>query len=414
MPPQPLPNRGLSIAEPEYLPLKAHQGGGYYWDVEAQQVIRSVLGEFLPPLEQQRQDGQRVGRFHLDDGDGEVLCNSRQVGPGNRVPSRQLKLLRKQLDLLQQKADFPETTPNNRWIIRQFKLPDFERDPELYRLSGPFWNRRLHVLWGCERVLETSLPPAAALPKLPVDSVAKSWPAAAALAALGLFVALLLLLPLAMHRSATHAERQPPLGEPAGVAPSTTAMTSGKVASSATGESSDSETSAAEGKGTGSLAPKSDAPASGSGDAQNPSCPNPRDAQTASHPPGNTNGSAVPKVPSLAQEASPDDNTTARKDEFAIQKQAERRLPDGSMEVRLVVWDTSGQRKTIQVDFWQVDGVSGPGGQEFTSKLTHGRHLVKARARKSTSAPVEISATVTVSTAVSVTTERADSTHLQP
>ena len=107
------------------------------------------------------------------------------MGPGNRVPARQLSLQRKQLDVLRESADFPETTPNNQWIIRQFKLPAFERDPELYRLSGPFWNRRLQGLWGCERVMETSLPPAAALPKLPVTSAAKSWPGAAAVVALG-------------------------------------------------------------------------------------------------------------------------------------------------------------------------------------------------------------------------------------
>ncbi len=71
-----------------------------------------------------------------------------------------------------------------------------------------------------------------------------------------------------------------------------------------------------------------------------------------------------------------------------------------------MVWETLSQHKVSQVASWKIDGAIGLVGQQLTSKLTDGRHLVKARLYRPTGAPVEISATAIVATEVSVTTGR--------
>lgn len=79
-----IPHQGLRVAEPEYLPLKAYQSGGFYWDGEAQKVIRSILGDFLPPLVQAWPAGQRTGLFQLFAGSQEVCA--RVARPARATP----------------------------------------------------------------------------------------------------------------------------------------------------------------------------------------------------------------------------------------------------------------------------------------------------------------------------------------
>ncbi len=73
----------------------------------------------------------------------------------------------------------------------RFQLPNPRKDPELYRFGGPFWNRRLYILWGCEKTRNSSLAAENAIGLLEADPhyTTKKW--LAALGLLLLFVALL-------------------------------------------------------------------------------------------------------------------------------------------------------------------------------------------------------------------------------
>jgi hypothetical protein len=168
MPPYPT-QHGLLVRTTDYTPLRAFSQGGCYWDKAPQQLIReSGLAEFLPPVEMEKDDQGQFGRFHREQGRGELLSRSKPLGR-RRVPPDQLIRLKRAIDEFKQRGKTDDAQPENRQLIERFQLPDLNQDPELYRLAGPWWNHRLQILWGCERIRNSSLPIAAAAEKLEPD-----------------------------------------------------------------------------------------------------------------------------------------------------------------------------------------------------------------------------------------------------
>lgn len=224
MPLTPLPDQGIEVPLSEYNRLRAFQGGGWFWDHDNQQVIREVLGDFLPRVEERRDRGGALFQHFI--GGVEAASKSQAVGAQmNRVPKKEFNRLQRALENLKRKSQDPHTDPNARRIIEKFCLPDPSKDPDLYRMYGSSWNRRLLVLWGCEREEGTSLAPTAALNKIAVE------PAAAAFLRrlpwlLGLLLLLLLLL-LAGEWWWRQHEAQQDRTTPAATTPAPTATDSG-------------------------------------------------------------------------------------------------------------------------------------------------------------------------------------------
>ena len=160
---------GLLARSGDYEPLRAFSQGGCYWDKAPQQLIReSALAEFLPPVELEKDDEGKYGRFHLDRAGRELLSRSKPLGP-RRVPPDQLGRLKQAVEDFRNQSRDPAAQPQNRELIERFRLPDLKLEPELYRLVGPWWNHRLQILWGCERRRDSSLAPSAAVQKLEED-----------------------------------------------------------------------------------------------------------------------------------------------------------------------------------------------------------------------------------------------------
>lgn len=188
MPLTPLPDQGIEVPLSEYNRLRAFQGGGWFWDHDNQQIIRETLGDFLPRVEERRDRGGAL--FQQFVGGVEATSRSQAIGAQmNRVPKSEYNRLQRALENLKLKAQSPSTDPNARRVIEKFCLPDPAKDPDLYRLYGSRWNRRLLVLWGCEREEGSSLAPASALTKMPVEPVTASF-----MRRLPLWLGLLLLL----------------------------------------------------------------------------------------------------------------------------------------------------------------------------------------------------------------------------
>jgi hypothetical protein len=189
MPLEPTSN-GLLARVGDYEPLRAFSQGGVYWDKVPQQLIReSSLAQFLPPVEVEKDDQGKFGRFHLEEGGRELLSRSKSLG-GRRIPRRQLDRLKHAVGEFKDKGRDPGAQQHNRELIERFRLPNPRLEPELYRLVGSWWNYRLQILWGCERTRDSSLALTAAVGGLPED---RSYNLRRLLAALLLL--LLLLLP---------------------------------------------------------------------------------------------------------------------------------------------------------------------------------------------------------------------------
>ena len=168
MPIRPRDKNGLLLPLSGYKKVKAFHSGGYYWDPLPQCLMLQFLGDYLPPVEVSQDHGEPVGWFRRFVGQKEVLSGSTPLG-SRAVPKEQLDQLNEALKALHLAADANDTQQQNKELIYQFRLPSPEKDPELYRLRGPLWNRRLEILWGCEKAQDTSLNPADAIALLKQD-----------------------------------------------------------------------------------------------------------------------------------------------------------------------------------------------------------------------------------------------------
>src|SRR5882757_4353511 len=128
-------NRGLKVSNDTFAILKAFQGGGVYWD--HQNLIRETLSQFLPPVQQVEEAGKRFGMFQNIVAGKDTLWKSKPVG-GASVPPEEINRLNAALEAFKRKADASDTQSNAKEIIQQFRLPDISKDPELYRLCGPW------------------------------------------------------------------------------------------------------------------------------------------------------------------------------------------------------------------------------------------------------------------------------------
>ena len=159
-----------------YYKVRSYHGGGEFFQPENAQVILQCLGEFLPrAVERPGSDG-RMEIFYQHLSNGQDVCSrSAPLDSGVNVPKSEITRLEAAISQLKAKENDPATDPTKREIIRAFRLPSPQKDPELYRLYGSGSNRRLLVLWGVEKEAGSSLSPQEALHRVPQTKSSIPW-----------------------------------------------------------------------------------------------------------------------------------------------------------------------------------------------------------------------------------------------
>ena len=153
--------RGLEASLREYSKLCLPQGQTDFYQTDNKLVVREALGRFLADAE----EGDGSVRFNHVVGGREQASRSHRVGT-RKVPITELEAFEEAVRAFLQKADAEGTAPRAKEIIAHLRLPDPDLEPDMYRLYGPPWNRRLLALWGCERRQASSLPLLEAVKKL--------------------------------------------------------------------------------------------------------------------------------------------------------------------------------------------------------------------------------------------------------
>ena len=171
----PLPNQGLEANFTEYLPLHLRNRDDRFLDPLNQNVIRSDgLSRLLAHADAQPRGPKAV--FSHTAGGRERAAGSTTIRLRQRcVPISEIDLLENGVRSLIALKDLPSLTPTSKQLIEEFRLPDPDCEPEMYRLYGYPWNRKLLVLWGCERHAGSSLPPLEAVSRLRSSSQPNWW-----------------------------------------------------------------------------------------------------------------------------------------------------------------------------------------------------------------------------------------------
>jgi hypothetical protein len=195
-----IPRQGIELTLGDVQLIRAFQQGGNYWELDAQKLIRSTrLGRFLPRVETAESAAPAPGGpaggaalFQLVRGGKEVVSASTWRAAGD-IPPREVAALQEAVGDLGRLAADPACDPSKKKLLEAFKLPDPVAMPECYRVYGPFWNRRLAVLWGFERKEGDSVDPQAVSERLSqrIDSGYRTKRILAAVIALAILLALL-------------------------------------------------------------------------------------------------------------------------------------------------------------------------------------------------------------------------------
>lgn len=156
-------NVGLVISLKEHNKLHLPHGKDDFFQTQNKLVVRESLHRFLADAREDS-ESQTVLFDHVV-GRKEQASRSRPIGK-SKIPITELDALEQGTRAFLLKEQAPETSEKGREIIKNFRFPDPESEPEMYRLYGPPWNRRLLVLWGCEQGIASSLPPMEAIKKL--------------------------------------------------------------------------------------------------------------------------------------------------------------------------------------------------------------------------------------------------------
>lgn len=143
----------VKLSEPECL---LRSGTTPYWHIDFVNLLRGVNGskavnEVVFPDPVQDSSGMSVSFALTDTKGNEVLRKSVSLRD-KAIPSRCLRKLQAAIDQMHAWADDPRVPIEKREFCRRFLLPDPKKDPEAYRMTGGMFSRKLHVLWGYEKV----------------------------------------------------------------------------------------------------------------------------------------------------------------------------------------------------------------------------------------------------------------------
>lgn len=154
------PNKGLRLKLGRLSPIRTWQGGASFWSHEFQLTVRSgALAGFLPRA---IEDEDSV-LFEYRSGGAEQAGTSTAISDMSEIPAKELHALRAAVDELKKKAEDPHCDRTKRQMIEGFRLPDPQKDRDLYRLIGKGSSAKLIVLWGIEREEGSALSPGAAV-----------------------------------------------------------------------------------------------------------------------------------------------------------------------------------------------------------------------------------------------------------
>jgi hypothetical protein len=184
------PDFGIQLNLSNYYRIRTWQGGGEFWEHNNQQLIRDALGQFLPRATVD--GGNHVLFQHFESGK-EICSQSQPVSATNSLPREQLDQLRSALIAFKAKTQDPHCDPEARKLIDCFRLPDPQKDPELYRIYGNGKNKRLIVLWGAEKEVDSAVTPLQAINMVQTDPVGAGKGKGKSLFVVGFLVLLALL-----------------------------------------------------------------------------------------------------------------------------------------------------------------------------------------------------------------------------
>jgi len=150
------PNKGIRLTIGPYSAIKTWQGGGKFWEHDFQLTLRQgELKEFLPRATEEA----GTVLFQQVVGGNEVVSSSLPFSRLEQIPSQQIETLRREIADLKAKAEDPNCDANKRKMIEAFRLPDPQKDSELYRFYGSGQKKRLIVLWGVEKEAGSAIAP---------------------------------------------------------------------------------------------------------------------------------------------------------------------------------------------------------------------------------------------------------------
>lgn len=83
----------------------------------------------------------------VKDANGNNIISKTVSFATDSIPPDQIELLQNAIQILHEWSDDKNIPKDKRNLCKELLLPDPSKNPDAYILSGPLWNRKLHVNW---------------------------------------------------------------------------------------------------------------------------------------------------------------------------------------------------------------------------------------------------------------------------
>ncbi len=167
---KPIPGQGLEISMHGCIRLRLQHGGAEFWIDSYQSLLRETFAPLLPRMEFIPE--RNVVRVSLHINGEEVMGTSRPMSAAQlHLTAAQDELLRGKIRHFSTSLSRSDINPDFRIVGESFVLPDPLIHPELYRIYGSPHDPQLAIIWGMEKVPDSSLAPATAAGRFKVDKV---------------------------------------------------------------------------------------------------------------------------------------------------------------------------------------------------------------------------------------------------
>ena len=159
---QRIPGKGIRVSLNHFALTRLGVGANALLEIHAQELIRGAgeppLAKFLAIAEIDPEDPSGV-MFSAYSAEGKELLSRSVSATSARIPRKEWQAFRTAVEALESLLEDRRTEDDNRKAIAAFRIPDPETYPGFFRVSGPIWKRRFHLIWGCEHKLKTGVIP---------------------------------------------------------------------------------------------------------------------------------------------------------------------------------------------------------------------------------------------------------------
>ncbi len=147
---------GLEVPVENHTRLRVSHGGTDFWYVAHQDILVDKLSPFLAKIRYNDANNSIIASLY--ENGVEQLCNSRALRDCyEELEPSVYDAFEQRVKQFRAAIDAPNIDQNTKLLFEKFAIPNPQFEPEMYRVYGSRTEPKLAIIWGMERIIDSSL-----------------------------------------------------------------------------------------------------------------------------------------------------------------------------------------------------------------------------------------------------------------